>query len=238
MAFWHALTKSLNIKLKLSMAYHPQSNGQTKQINQILEQYLCNYCLYQQDNWVNYLPIAKFAYNNASHSASRQSPFFANYAYHPPFSPVLSRQDSNPAAMELSDRLAIIRKELWLELQLAQESSKRKYNALHSQPPPLKVGDQVMLCCCNIKTTRPSNKLNYWKLGPFSITRAIGDYAFELALPPSLLRLHPVFNINLLKPYTPLSIIPGQLLSLVPAAVNLEEGDGPDVLKIKEILNV
>ena len=42
------------------MAYHPETNGQTKQVNQILEQYLWVYINYQQDDWVNLLPLAEF----------------------------------------------------------------------------------------------------------------------------------------------------------------------------------
>ena len=36
-----------------------------EQTNQMLEQSLCCYCNYQQDNWSKLLPLAEFAYNNA-----------------------------------------------------------------------------------------------------------------------------------------------------------------------------
>ena len=52
-------------------------------VNQILEQYLRVYINYQQDDWVNLLPLAKFAYNNASQSATMVTPFFANKGFHP-----------------------------------------------------------------------------------------------------------------------------------------------------------
>jgi len=50
----------LSIKANLSTAYHPETNGQTEQVNQILEQYLPVYINYQQDDWVNLLPLAEF----------------------------------------------------------------------------------------------------------------------------------------------------------------------------------
>jgi len=81
--FWQSLCDMLHIKSNLSMAYHPETDGQTECINQILEQYLRIYVNYQQDDWHDLLPLAEFTYNNASHSATQVSPFFANLGYHP-----------------------------------------------------------------------------------------------------------------------------------------------------------
>ena len=52
-------------------------------MNQMLEQYLCVYCNYQQDNWSKLLPLAEFAYNNAPSATTGVSPFFANKGYYP-----------------------------------------------------------------------------------------------------------------------------------------------------------
>jgi transposase InsO family protein len=49
--YWKQFTSSLKIKLNLTTAYRPQSNGQVERTNQILECYLRNYCKYKQDNW-------------------------------------------------------------------------------------------------------------------------------------------------------------------------------------------
>ncbi|KAB5591974.1 hypothetical protein CTheo_4560 [Ceratobasidium theobromae] len=61
----------------------------------------------------------------------------------------------------------------------------------------LDVGDRVMLLHTNIKSDRPSQKLDSKKLGPFTILRKISSHAFELDLPPSLC-IHPVFHVSLL----------------------------------------
>jgi len=45
------LNKILGIETKLSMAYHPQTDGQTERTNQELEQYLKMYVNYRQNNW-------------------------------------------------------------------------------------------------------------------------------------------------------------------------------------------
>src|SRR5882724_2099906 len=68
--FWQSLCQLLGIKANLSSAYHPETDGQTERVNQILEQYLRVYINYQQDDWVNLLPLAEFAYNITLHSAT------------------------------------------------------------------------------------------------------------------------------------------------------------------------
>jgi hypothetical protein len=62
--FWQLLFKILKVKIKLSSANHPQTDEQTEKINQVLEQYLRCTIKYHQDNWMEQLPLAKFAYNN------------------------------------------------------------------------------------------------------------------------------------------------------------------------------
>lgn len=49
----------------------------------MLQQYLCSYGNYQQDDWVSKLPLAEFSYNNALHASTQQTPFFASHGYHP-----------------------------------------------------------------------------------------------------------------------------------------------------------
>jgi len=80
--FFQSLRKALDMRLHFTSGYHPEGNGQTERSNQTLEQYLCVYCNYQQDNWVDLLPLAEFAYNNTP-SATEVLPFFTNKGYHP-----------------------------------------------------------------------------------------------------------------------------------------------------------
>jgi len=60
----------LGIKIAASTAYHPQTDGQTEHVNQELEQYLCIFMNERQDDWDEWLPMAKFAYNNHIHSST------------------------------------------------------------------------------------------------------------------------------------------------------------------------
>ena len=81
--FFHSLDQALDMKIHFTSGYHLEGNGQTKQLNQTLKQYLQTFCNYQQDNWSSLLPLGEFAYNNAPAASTRVSPFFANKGYHP-----------------------------------------------------------------------------------------------------------------------------------------------------------
>ena len=85
--FWNTWTQQLGTKIKLLTAYHPQTDGQTKRTNQTLEQYLRHYINFKQNNWIDLLLLAQFAYNNHQHSTTRISPFYANYGKHPNWDP-------------------------------------------------------------------------------------------------------------------------------------------------------
>ena len=81
--FFQSLGKALDMYLHFTSRYHPEGDGQTERSNQTLEQYLCIYSNYQQDNWAELLPLAEFAYNNVPSATTGVSPFFANKGYHP-----------------------------------------------------------------------------------------------------------------------------------------------------------
>jgi transposase InsO family protein len=54
------LLKLLNIKLNLTTAYHPQSDGATKRVNQEIEVYLSIYCTSHSENWLHSLSTLEF----------------------------------------------------------------------------------------------------------------------------------------------------------------------------------
>ncbi|MBW0564862.1 hypothetical protein O181_104577, partial [Austropuccinia psidii MF-1] len=109
----NGLTK-LRISRDLSTAFHPETYGQTERVNQILEQYLWMYVSYHQDDWYTWLPLAEFAYNNAEHSSTKQSPFFTIYGRNPSFDSIHISQDS-PAG-KLSTKLQSVQQVVKEEL--------------------------------------------------------------------------------------------------------------------------
>jgi hypothetical protein len=77
--FWEQLQDALETKLIRSSAYHPQTDGQTKRVNQILEDML-RACVLQYDkNWDKCLSLAEFSYNNSYQTSLKMAPFEALY---------------------------------------------------------------------------------------------------------------------------------------------------------------
>jgi len=82
--FCNRVCSHLSINHRLLSAVHPQTNGQTERKNQTIKQYMRAFSNYEQDNWVELLPLAEFAYNNSVHYSTQMTPFWANYNYHLP----------------------------------------------------------------------------------------------------------------------------------------------------------
>jgi transposase InsO family protein len=75
--FWKRLCERLGIDQRLSTAFHPQIDGQTERMNATMEQYLRIFTSHQQDDWVQWLPLAEFAANNGTSETTNCSTFFA-----------------------------------------------------------------------------------------------------------------------------------------------------------------
>jgi len=83
--FWQSLCSQLGIRLRMSTAYHLQSDGQAEKPNATLETFLKTYIaqLKSPEQWSRWLPLAEFIYNVAKHKAIGTSPFEADIGYIP-----------------------------------------------------------------------------------------------------------------------------------------------------------
>ncbi|KAJ1578391.1 hypothetical protein NDA11_005217 [Ustilago hordei] len=201
--FWRSLSALLGIENHFSSAYHPQSDGQTERVNQVLEQYLRGYSNHLQTNWSDLLPLAEFSYNNAEHASTQLTPFFANYGYHPRFS--FDNTDPAslplfPAARSYTDQLKQLHEYVRGELDKANSRSAAQFDKHRLPSPQFQPGDRVWLSADNIRSLRPTKKLDYRRLGPFSISKVISSHAYRLQLPPSM-KIHNVFHVDRLEPY-------------------------------------
>ncbi|KAM2967231.1 hypothetical protein FF1_027520 [Malus domestica] len=75
----HFIPEALGSRLLYSMAYHPQTDGQSERIIQTLEDILKSSALQFGDAWHHRLDLMEFAYNNNYHSSISMSPFEALY---------------------------------------------------------------------------------------------------------------------------------------------------------------
>ncbi|GJP29248.1 hypothetical protein CLOM_g22337, partial [Closterium sp. NIES-68] len=81
--FWKELMSLFGTKLAMSSAYHPQTDGQTERLNQVVEQLLQAACKDEISKWDLHLPVLELAYNNATHAATGQMLFYLCYGRHP-----------------------------------------------------------------------------------------------------------------------------------------------------------
>ena len=195
-SFW----ARLGTDQKMSTAFHPETDGQTERVNSILNQYLRAYTTYKQDNWVSLLSLAEYAYNNAIHSATGVTPFYANTGMHPSSGHNEGKTVSDdPNA--LAHHMAQLESFLCSNLEVARSDMKRFADVHRREPPKYEIGDKVMLSTANIRTTRPKTKWSDKWIGPYRVISVHADGAsFKLELPPSM-KTHPIFHTSLLKPY-------------------------------------
>jgi hypothetical protein len=80
---WQQLFKLTKIELRMSTAYHPQSDGQTERVNQCLEAYLRCFVHACPTQWQKWLALAEFWYNTSYHTSLNTTPFEVLYGQQP-----------------------------------------------------------------------------------------------------------------------------------------------------------
>jgi hypothetical protein len=162
------------------------------------------------------------------------SPFFANYGFQPETQwarPKEGTEWTNPASEILLSRWKAIWENLRANIKTAQEKNARYYNRKVMTPPNFKGGDLVMIDARNMKTKRPSKKLDHKKIGPVKILKKIGTRAFRVELPTTI-EVHNVFHVSLLEPYRK-SRVPGRHQPPPPP----EEVEGEENWEVESVAN-
>jgi hypothetical protein len=201
--FWQELFRLSGMKLRMSTAYHPQSDGQTEIVNKVLQQYLRCFAHDRPNQWGQYLHWAEWHYNTAIHTSTGFSPFQVVYGRPPPalndYIPGSSPVQAIDATLTDRDTMLQILKKKLLKAQTAMKSQADQ----HRIPHQFKIGDRVFVKLRHYRQNsvmgRRVHKLSKRFYGPFKLTKAIGEVAFELDLPPTS-KIHPVFHVSQLKP--------------------------------------
>jgi hypothetical protein len=201
--FWTALWERFGSKLKLSTAYHPQTDGQTERMNRTVEQMLRAYCLNEPDRWKEHLPAIQFAYNASINASSKVSPHYVLFGCEPSMPQTLALPDSHANGQRSTEwaqeRLAI-HNTVRRHLQEAQETQKR-YADKRRRHVEHEVGQEVLLDAKHVTLDgSAATKLKTRFVGPFKIVEQVSPAAFRLAM-PHFFRGHNVFHVSVLKPY-------------------------------------
>ena len=161
-AFAVELARILGYDLKLSTAYHPQTDGETERVNQEIETYLQLFCQGQPDKWSDLIPMAEFAHNSTTHSSTQKSPFSLILGYEPRDYPKIG-QTFLPS---LEDRLTLLDQAHDEALAAHDKTRQMMKEWITTKFTPWKVGDKVWLEGKNLSTL-PHKEVSTPTGGPF-----------------------------------------------------------------------
>nr|GEU96081.1 putative reverse transcriptase domain, ribonuclease H-like domain, aspartic peptidase domain protein [Tanacetum cinerariifolium] len=197
-----SLQKDLGTSLDMSIAYHPQTNGQNERTIQTLEDMLRACVIEFGKGWVNYLSLVEFSYNNSYHASIKVAPFKALYGEkcRSPvcWAEVREVQLIGPKIVqEITEKIIQIKQ----RIQVACDRQK-SYADLKHNPLEFKVGDRFMLKVSPWKRIvhfGKRGKLNPIYVRPFKVLEKVRYDTYKLELPQELSRVHNTFHVSNLK---------------------------------------
>ena len=233
---WRRICQLAGINQRLSSSYHPETDGATERMNQTLEEYIRLFCSYAQDDWAILLPSAELAINNRDATSTGVSPFFLSHGYHvEPFA--FETEELRPigkSPIQIGEGILHRLREArnWAQAAMATaQQQQEEFANRHRQPAvSFRIGDKVWLNLKNIKTDRPSKKLDD-KNGKFTITEVINSHAYRLDTPPGI---ENVFHVSLLRP-AGTDPLPSQIVAEAQPPAIISE-DGEEEYEVEEIL--
>jgi len=202
--FWESLQANGGTKLRLSYAYHPQTDGKTEKTIQSLEDFLRACVMEQGVSWVECLPLIEFTYNNSFHFSISMAPFEALYGrrcrtplcwYESGESTLLGPE----VVQETTEKVKMIQENV-----KASQSRQKSYHDKRRKDVEFQVGDHVFFrvnYVAGVGRALKCRKLTPRFVGPFEIVEKVGVLAYRIALPPSLSKLHDVFHVSQLWKY-------------------------------------
>ncbi|KAJ9528963.1 hypothetical protein QJQ45_000534 [Haematococcus lacustris] len=157
-----------------------------------------------QSDWPFFLSLAEFAVNNSWQESIQSTPFLVNTGQSP-LTPALLELPGEvycPSARKLSEWWQSNVKQARHFMEQAQQRQAYLANK-GRRDVEFSPGQLVLLSTKNLRL-KPgkAKKLLPGFIGPFKVLEHVGPVAVRLDLPPAMARMHPVFHVALLRPYT------------------------------------
>jgi len=144
----------------MSTAFHPQTDGQTERMNAGMEQYPRGFVNHQQDDWVQWVPLAEFAANNGASESTECTPFCAVQGVDPPMSfagePTQERDQRRCEADQVQAVMEQVHEDLRVEMRRSQAVQEKGVNRGCVPAPNIQVGSKVWLDARKVRTIRPT----------------------------------------------------------------------------------
>ena len=201
--FWSTVCRIAGASRDMSSSYHPQTDGQTERVNQVVEQVLRLYVNYRQDNWAEYLPHVEMSINNSKHSSTKHTPYFANYGFHPrvdEFSSAVTGTP-DPRATRYFDEIRGVQTMVKTAIENAKAKFKRFADRKRSEAPDYPDGTLVYVKTDNFKVGKDrTRKFTATKIGPYRVIEKVGS-SYRIELPEEHASRHNVFHVEYLEPF-------------------------------------
>ena len=185
--FWKELHLALGTRLNFNTTFHPQTDGQSERLTQVLEDMLWGCVMEFTRSWDRYISLIEFSYNNRYQSSIGMTPYEALYG----------RRCRTPVCwIELNEhkvigpdrvkdtkaKVRVIRKRL-----KAARDRQKSYADLKRKDIEYEVGDKVFLTVSpwrKVLRFGKKGKLSPRFIGLYEILERVGPMAYRLALPP------------------------------------------------------
>ncbi|GJS37953.1 putative reverse transcriptase domain-containing protein [Tanacetum coccineum] len=196
---WQSLQKALGTRLDLSIAYHPETDGQSKRTIQTLEDMLRACAIDFGGNWDTHRPLVEFSYNNSYHTIVECALFEALYGRKCrmpiAWAEVGESQLIGPEILqETTDKIVQIKERL-----KTARNHQKSYADNRRKPLKFSVGDKVLLKVSPWKGVvrfGKRSKISPRYVGSFEGVERVGPVAYRLRLPQELVlrRLGSIFT--------------------------------------------